>query len=321
MIVGLSSTPPATVANSTARSSREAAPQGVRPVAESLAEYRGRGNGFAEARGGFTVAGGTLVAAQEEGSRSRKPAEEPTVEPRSGAPSELGQEEKKEVRDLQAQDREVRAHEQAHARAGGRYASAPEYELERGPDGRSYATGGHVSISTSPVPGDPQATVDKMDIVRKAALAPAEPSGQDRRVAADATAKRNAARAEIAAQTAEEAGARFDEGGEVKAPEPREAADIPTGEAAATAGPQSAGDSIGAEARDEQGDGAATDGLGAVDDRKSRAEGFMAALSQGIDRIAGIATGGMTRLEAQAMPAAAAEAAAPVRRTGVDIRV
>jgi len=115
----------------------------------------------------------------------------------------LTEAEEKQVQDLQARDTEVRAHEQAHARVGGSYASAPSYEFERGPDGRSYAVGGHVSISTSPVQGDPQATIDKMDTVRRAALAPAEPSGQDLRVAAQADQTAQAARTELRQQQAD----------------------------------------------------------------------------------------------------------------------
>ncbi|MEM6544436.1 MAG: putative metalloprotease CJM1_0395 family protein, partial [Pseudomonadota bacterium] len=55
-------------------------------------------------------------------------------------------------------------------------------------------------IDVSPVPGDPQATIEKARIVRRAALAPAEPSAQDRRVAAEATALEQQARAELLAQ-------------------------------------------------------------------------------------------------------------------------
>jgi len=138
------------------------------------------------------VSGGTLVAAQEAASveKQAKP-ESPAVG------NELSETEREEVRDLKMRDREVRAHEQAHASVGGQFAGSPSYELERGPDGQSYAVGGHVSISTSPVPNDPKATVDKMDTVKRAALAPADPSSQDRRVAADAEAKKTAARAEL----------------------------------------------------------------------------------------------------------------------------
>jgi len=108
--------------------------------------------------------------------------------------AELSEDERKRVAELQARDTEVRTHEQAHKAAGGQYAGAITYEYTEGPDGRRYATGGSVPIDASPVPGDPEATVAKMRIIRAAALAPAEPSPQDRKVAAQAD--RTAARAQ-----------------------------------------------------------------------------------------------------------------------------
>lgn len=97
------------------------------------------------------------------------------------------------VQELRARDREVRAHEQAHASTGGPHAGTPAYTLTFGPDGRAYAVGGGVSIDASPVEGDPAATVDKMEQVARAAVAPAEPSAADFAVAGEARA--NAARA------------------------------------------------------------------------------------------------------------------------------
>jgi hypothetical protein len=64
--------------------------------------------------------------------------------------------------------------------------SGASFSYQRGPDGRFYAVGGEVSIDTSPVPGDPQATASKAEQIQRAALAPAQPSGQDRAVAAQA---------------------------------------------------------------------------------------------------------------------------------------
>jgi hypothetical protein len=48
------------------------------------------------------------------------------------------------------------------------------------PDGCDYALGGEVAIDTSAIAGDPEATLRKMEQIRRAALAPANPSGQDR---------------------------------------------------------------------------------------------------------------------------------------------
>jgi hypothetical protein len=70
------------------------------------------------------------------------------------------------------------------------------YSFQKGPDGRDYAVGGEVSIDTGEGK-TPEETIIKMERVRAAALAPANPSGQDIRVAADATSKAAKARMEL----------------------------------------------------------------------------------------------------------------------------
>ncbi|WP_417485603.1 putative metalloprotease CJM1_0395 family protein [Maricaulis sp.] len=120
--------------------------------------------------------------------------------------AELSDEERKQVDALKARDREVRAHEQAHQAVGGQYAGAASYTFQKGPDGRSYAVGGEVPIDASEIKGDPQATIDKMQQVKAAALAPVEPSGQDRKVAALADAKIAQARAELNRAQGDEGG-------------------------------------------------------------------------------------------------------------------
>ncbi|MFX5493970.1 putative metalloprotease CJM1_0395 family protein, partial [Acinetobacter baumannii] len=77
----------------------------------------------------------------------------------------------------------VRAHEMAHLAAGGQFASGPSSEFEKGPDGGLYAVAGEGSIDTSPIPGDPEGTIAKANQIRAAALAPGDPSAQDRSVA------------------------------------------------------------------------------------------------------------------------------------------
>ena len=106
----------------------------------------------------------------------------------NGSVTQLTDEQLKVVQELEARDREVRQHEQAHASVGGQHTGAPSLEYTRGPDGRMYATGGEVSVDTSAVANDPQATIEKMRTVIAAALAPVEPSTQDRQVAAKAQA-------------------------------------------------------------------------------------------------------------------------------------
>ncbi len=106
-----------------------------------------------------------------------------------------------QIQELAARDREVRAHEQAHAAAAGQYGSSPSYEYVRGPDGAGYAVGGSVDIDTSPIAGDPAATLRKAEQLQRAASAPAEPSGQDRQVAAQVAQMAQQARAELREQT------------------------------------------------------------------------------------------------------------------------
>lgn len=105
--------------------------------------------------------------------------------------------EQAEIKELKKRDREVRAHEQAHAAVGGAIAGAPTYSYTKGPDGVLYAVGGEVSISTSKVDGDPQATLQKAQKIIAAANAPAQPSSQDRAVAAQAAQMASQARVEI----------------------------------------------------------------------------------------------------------------------------
>ena len=128
----------------------------------------------------------------------------PSAQRKSSAGAKgLTEEEKAEVADLKRRDAEIRRHEQAHANAGGPYAGAPSYTNARGPDARSYAVAGTTPIDVTPISGDPAATVRKMETVKRAALSPAEPSAQDRKVAAQADAEKRVAQAEAARERAE----------------------------------------------------------------------------------------------------------------------
>lgn len=101
---------------------------------------------------------------------------------------EYTEEQLAQIQDLKARDQEVRQHEAAHQAAGGALAGSATFSYERGPDGQLYAIGGEVSIDISTVSGDPQATIAKMRTVHAAAIAPHDPSSQDRQVAAQAMA-------------------------------------------------------------------------------------------------------------------------------------
>lgn len=115
-----------------------------------------------------------------------------------GAGQQLTPEEKRELEELRKADREVRQHERAHlAAAAGLSVSGAQFTMEMGPDGKLYAVAGEVRIDASEVPDDPRATIDKMQRVRRAALAPRDPSAQDRRVAAEAQAREIRARIDL----------------------------------------------------------------------------------------------------------------------------
>ncbi len=124
----------------------------------------------------------------------------------------------REVEDLKTKDAKVRAHEQAHVAAAGPYAKgSPHYEYVTGPDGKRYAVGGEVEIDTSPIPNDPDATVRKAETVKRAALAPADPSAQDRRVAAEADQMERQAQTEKSQEQVQQAVAQTYDGNGLKA--------------------------------------------------------------------------------------------------------
>ena len=138
--------------------------------------------------------------------RDAKPAADAASGDAGVSPQQQAQQQQ-QITELASRDREVRSHEQAHAAVGGSYAGAPTYSFKRGPDGQTYAVGGEVSIDVSPIPNDPAATLRKMEVVQQAALAPAEPSSQDLRVAAQAQVLAAQARSELAALQREEVAA------------------------------------------------------------------------------------------------------------------
>ncbi len=108
----------------------------------------------------------------------------------------LDSQEKQQVNQLKKRDAEVKAHEAAHMAAGGAVVQGgASYQYERGPDGKMYAVGGEVKIDMSPE-RTPEATIRKMQQVKAAALAPAQPSGTDRAVAARAAQVEAKARSE-----------------------------------------------------------------------------------------------------------------------------
>ncbi|MFQ6342394.1 putative metalloprotease CJM1_0395 family protein [Campylobacter sp. VTCC 70190] len=117
---------------------------------------------------------------------------------------ELSQKEAQQVRELQSIDRNVKAHEAAHQAAGGGLAGAASFTYTRGPDNQMYATAGEVPISMQKG-NTPEETIANARQIQAAAMAPADPSPQDYKVAANATKMEFEARAEAMKIKAEEA--------------------------------------------------------------------------------------------------------------------
>ncbi len=138
--------------------------------------------------------------------RQSSEAEQETADQRLRERAEQAQQtqEQQIIRNLSSRDREVRAHEQAHATVGGALAGAPSFQFTRGPNGQLFAVSGEVSISSSTTSSDPQAKIANLEKVIRAALAPAQPSGQDIRVAASASAALAELRSSLAAEQSEE---------------------------------------------------------------------------------------------------------------------
>lgn len=111
-------------------------------------------------------------------------------------PNILTPEEERVVRDLDARDAEVRAHEAAHMAAGAGLTTGATYSYQRGPDNKMYAISGEVGIDTSEG-NTAQETLKKAQQIKRAALAPAQPSPADLQVAATATTMEIDAKIEI----------------------------------------------------------------------------------------------------------------------------
>ena len=109
---------------------------------------------------------------------------------------DYSQQEQKQLIDLKQADRDVRAHKQAHKAIGGDITGAVTYGFTQGPDGTHYATSGEVAIQT-PASNDVEETIAILERVRQAALAPANPSAQDLKVAASAVSQIEQAKAQL----------------------------------------------------------------------------------------------------------------------------
>lgn len=124
--------------------------------------------------------------------------------PESPNGEKLDPSEQQYVRELAAIDASVRAHEAAHIGAGaGVVSGGATFGYTRGPDGKMYATSGEVPISMKEG-RTPEETIQNARQIVSAAMAPADPSPQDYKVAANAAQMEAQARSEQAAERTEE---------------------------------------------------------------------------------------------------------------------
>jgi len=137
----------------------------------------------------------TRVKSDDSTSQEQKSTQE--KETQSQDQNQLSDDEKIVLKELQARDCEVRAHEAAHQAAGGGMTGGASYTYEKGPDGQMYAIGGEVSISTKEG-ATPQETIANARQIEAAAMAPANPSGQDFAVASSAKIMEMKAQQELA---------------------------------------------------------------------------------------------------------------------------
>jgi hypothetical protein len=146
---------------------------------------------------------GISEAEQEKKEGAQKTPKEQKPEEQVNNEQDLNEDEKKKVQELRTRDAEVVAHENAHKAAAGGLAGAIHFDTSKGPDGKSYRTGGHVNINTSKGK-TPEETIQRAQTMRSAALAPASPSGADRSVANKASKMMTDARQEMAEERIEE---------------------------------------------------------------------------------------------------------------------
>jgi hypothetical protein len=154
--------------------------------------------------------GPQLVAARDQPNANASPGADKTDNGTATAPArksevkELTPDQQRQVEKLSKIDREVRAHERAHMSAGsGLITNAASYTYTYGPDGKQYAVGGEVGIDTSAA-SKPEASIAKGRQIQAAALAPADPSAQDYRVASIGAQLELQGRSELSEQQAQQ---------------------------------------------------------------------------------------------------------------------
>ncbi|MGM0858212.1 MAG: putative metalloprotease CJM1_0395 family protein [Pseudomonadota bacterium] len=174
-----------------------------------------------------STSGANANPAKQDATDQASSRDEAGVAPKAADGTPLSPEQIEQLEQLKQTDRAVRQHEMAHQTVGGAYAGGASYDYEVGPDGQRYAVAGEVSIDYGPVPNDPKATIEKMQTVIAAALAPSDPSPRDYQVAAQARQYLLEAKLEAGMQTSEMDQARAGAEGNARADKPTPASAPP----------------------------------------------------------------------------------------------
>jgi hypothetical protein len=194
---------------------------------ETLPAEEGASTEETEDEGSVGASDARLPGAEEEGAGPDEGAATAETAPKTSgkADSSSDPDTRRVLAELAATDREVRAHEAAHQAAGGGFTGAATFTYVTGPDGKRYAAGGEVPIQI-PAADTPEEDIANLERVRAAALAPANPSGQDLSVAASASSGIAQATAELIRKRAESSygdqmrfSDRRSSGGEIESPE------------------------------------------------------------------------------------------------------
>lgn len=109
-----------------------------------------------------------------------------------------------EIRRLKMWEEHAKDHERQHQLVGGEFAGSPSYTYTIGPDGKRYISGGEVSMYI-PAGSTPEDSLAALERVKRAATAPADPSPQDIKTAAMASAKQASIRMSMLKKQGKEA--------------------------------------------------------------------------------------------------------------------
>ena len=138
------------------------------------------------------------------------------------ASRELSEAELRELSRLQRRDDQMRLHEQVHVAKSADGALRRSFTYVRGADNKTYAVSNSLKADFTPVPNDPEATVDKMKSIKRAALSDEARTPQSSLVAGQAAARERVAAEQIAKQQRMELDAVGHEGPQDKIEQNRE---------------------------------------------------------------------------------------------------